>query len=221
MFAFASWPAHPRRWLRHHPAGRRSKSFRRFGVTTAGPTDPLAFATASAAVETRHDATAIEVSLGGIEGMAEGAAVTVAVAGGDFRLALGDRDWTGAAGVRLDPRALGADRGKLAQRRPGTQLRFQTVSLAEAVEARRAQARLLEGPIGLEPLVRTEFSSNFCSASTSLMVSSAPPDETEQLGWPSRSRPASRLSSSPKSSLPVPLAGHTYPAGSTRYAIDL
>jgi hypothetical protein len=140
---------------------------------------------------------------------------------GRFRLALGDRDWTGAAGVRLDPRALGADRGKLAQRRPGTQLRFQTVSLAEAVEARRAQARLLEGPIGLEPLVRTEFSSNFCSASTSLMVSSAPPDETEQLGWPSRSRPASRLSSSPKSSLPVPLAGHTYPAGSTRYAIDL
>jgi 5-oxoprolinase (ATP-hydrolysing) subunit C len=305
--------------------GRRN--FLRFGVTVAGPMDPLAFATANAAAGTRHDATAIEVSLGGIEVMAEGAAVTVAIAGGDFRLALGDRDWTGAARVRLDPHArlvirpgstgvwcylsvagriaipavlgstathvrsalgglkgtalqagdflpitdpqvlepplaaiaapwlkrpgniirvilgpqenyfaadqiatfidgpwtistrsdrmayqlegprlkhakgfnivsdgialgaiqvpgeglplvlmadrqptggypkiatvIGADVGKLAQLRPGTQLRFEVVSLAEAVEARRIQARLLEPPIELEPLVRTEFPSEF------------------------------------------------------------
>jgi len=31
--------------------------------------------------------------------------VTVAIAGGDFRFALEDRDWTGAARVRLDPHA--------------------------------------------------------------------------------------------------------------------
>jgi 5-oxoprolinase (ATP-hydrolysing) subunit C len=303
------------------------KNFLRFGVTTAGPMDPLAFATANAAVEARQASTAIEVSLGGIEVMTEGVAVTVAVAGGDFRLALGDCAWTGAARIRLDPHArltirpgrkgvwcylaiaghiavsptlgstathirsalgglkgtalqagdflpvdvprvlepplavfmapwlerpgnvirvvlgpqddyfaadqiaaflngpwtistrsdrmayqlegprlkhtkgfnivsdgialgaiqvpgegyplvlmadrqptggypkiatvIGADLGKLAQLRPGTQLRFQAVPLAEAVEARRAQARLLEGPIGVEPLIRTEFPSEF------------------------------------------------------------
>jgi 5-oxoprolinase (ATP-hydrolysing) subunit C len=303
------------------------KNFLRFGVTTAGPMDPLAFATANAAVEARQDSTAIEVSLGGLEVMTEGVAVTVAVAGGDFRLALGDRGWTGAARVRLDPHArltispgrkgvwcylaiagrvavstalgstathirsalgglkgttlqagdflpiseprvldpplavfmapwlersgsvirvvlgpqddyfaadeiaaflngpwtistrsdrmayqlegprlkhtkgfnivsdgvalgaiqvpgegyplvlmadrqptggypkiatvIGADLGKLAQLRPGTQVRFQAVPLAEAVEARRAQARLLKGAIGLEPLIRTQFPSEF------------------------------------------------------------
>jgi 5-oxoprolinase (ATP-hydrolysing) subunit C len=305
--------------------GRRN--FLRFGVSTAGPMDPLAFASANAAAETRPDATAIEVSLGGIELMAEGCALTVAIAGGDFRLALEDRDWTGASRVRLDPDArlairpgskgvwcylavagriaiptvlgstathvrsalgglkgtalaagdflpitdpqvleppfaaivapwlerpgnvirvvlgpqedyfaadqiaafvdgpwtistrsdrmayqlegprlkhakgfnivsdgvalgaiqvpgegqplvlmadrqptggypkiatvIGADLGKLAQLRPGAQLRFEAVSLADAVEARRAQARPLESPIGLEPLVRTEFPSEF------------------------------------------------------------
>jgi len=299
----------------------------RFGVTTAGPMDPLAFATANAAAQARHDATAIEVSLGGIDVMAEGATVTIAIAGGDFRMALDGQDWTGAARVRLDPHArlairpgsrgvwcylavvgriaippalgstathvrsalgglkgtalqagdflpiddpqalepslsalmapwlerpgnvirvilgpqedyfaaeqitafingpwtistrsdrmayqlegprlrhakgfnilsdgialgaiqvpgegqplvlmadrqptggypkiatvIGADLGKFAQLRPGTQLRFEAVSLAEAVEARRTQARLLEPPIGLEPLVRTEFPSEF------------------------------------------------------------
>ena len=79
------------------------KNFLRFGVTTAGPMDPLAFATANAAVEARQASTAIEVSLGGIEVMTEGVAVTVA--GGDFRLALGDCAWTGAARIRLDPHA--------------------------------------------------------------------------------------------------------------------
>jgi 5-oxoprolinase (ATP-hydrolysing) subunit C len=302
-------------------------NFLRFGVTTAGPMDPLAFATANGAAEVRHDATAVEVSLGGIEVMTEGAAVTVAIAGGDFRLALDDREWTGAARVRLDPHCrlairpggkgawcylavagriavpsvlgstathvrsalggltgtalragdflpiagpqvlgpplaaivapwlerpgnvirvvlgpqedyfaadqiaafrdglwtisprsdrmayqlegprlrhamgfnivsdgvalgaiqvpgegqplvlmadrqptggypkiatvIGADLGKLAQLRPGTQLRFAVVSLADAIEARRAQARLFESPIGLAPLVRTEFPSEF------------------------------------------------------------
>jgi len=44
-----------------------ARNFLRFGVTTADPMDPLAFATANVAAEVRHDATAIEVSLGGIE----------------------------------------------------------------------------------------------------------------------------------------------------------
>lgn len=302
-------------------------NFLRFGVTPAGPMDPFAFAAANVVAQVRHDATAIEISLGGIEVMAEGAAVTVAVAGGDFRLILGDIDWTGPVRVRLDPHArlsirpgrrgvwcylavagciavaptlgstathtrsalgglkgralqagdfvpitrpkviepplaaivapwlerpgniirvmlgpqddyfaadqiaaflngpwtistwsdrmayqleghrlthakgfnivsdgiaigaiqvpgeglplvlmadrqptggypkiatvIGADLGKLAQLRPGVQLHFQVVSLSDAVEARRAQARLLQAPIALEPLVRTEFSSEF------------------------------------------------------------
>jgi 5-oxoprolinase (ATP-hydrolysing) subunit C len=303
------------------------QNFLRFGVTTAGPMDPLAFAVANAAVGARENATALEVSLGGIELMAEGAPVTVAVAGGDFRLLLGDHDWPAPARVQLDPKVhlairpgrngvwcyvavagsiaieptlgstathtrsalggikgrgiaagdflpiihprvldpaltavlapwldrpghiirivlgpqddyfaahqiaaflngpwtisarsdrmayrlegsrlthakgfnivsdgvamgaiqvpgegtplvlmadrqptggypkiatvIGADLGKLAQLRPGTQLRFQAVSVPDAVEARRAQARLLTDPIGIGPLVRTEFPSEF------------------------------------------------------------
>jgi len=84
----------------------------RFGVTAAGPMDPLAFATANAAAGAPPGATAIEVSLGGVELEAEGAPLTVAVAGGQFRLALGDRAMAPAARVRLDP-------GQMLSIRPG------------------------------------------------------------------------------------------------------
>jgi allophanate hydrolase subunit 2 len=63
-------------------AGRRG--YLRFGVTTAGPMDALAMATANRAVGAADGATAIEVSLGGIELTADGATLPIAVAGGDF-----------------------------------------------------------------------------------------------------------------------------------------
>jgi 5-oxoprolinase (ATP-hydrolysing) subunit C len=72
---------------------------------------------------------------------------------------MADRQPTG--GYPKIATVIGADLGKLAQLRPGTQVRFQAVPLAEAVEARRAQARLLKGAIGLEPLIRTQFPSEF------------------------------------------------------------
>jgi 5-oxoprolinase (ATP-hydrolysing) subunit C len=75
----------------------------RFGVTAAGPMDPLAFATANLAAGAPRDAAAIEVSLGGITFGVEGGALSVAVAGGAFRLALDDRELVCPAMIRLTP----------------------------------------------------------------------------------------------------------------------
>jgi len=91
------------------------------------------------------------------DGIALGA---IQVPGEGYPLVLmADRQPTG--GYPKIATVIGADLGKLAQLRPGAQRRFQAVPLAEAVAARRAQARLLEGPIGVEPLIRTEFPSEF------------------------------------------------------------
>jgi biotin-dependent carboxylase-like uncharacterized protein len=76
--------------------------FLRFGVTAAGPMDPLAFATANAAAGAETNATAIEVSLGGVE-LAANAAVSLAIAGGAFRLELGGRPLPSAAVGTLEP----------------------------------------------------------------------------------------------------------------------
>jgi 5-oxoprolinase (ATP-hydrolysing) subunit C len=73
----------------------------RFGVTAAGPMDPLAFATANAAAGAAENATAIEVSLGGVELSAEGA-VTLAIAGGVFRISLDGKPLPSAALVRME-----------------------------------------------------------------------------------------------------------------------
>lgn len=63
----------------------------RFGITAAGPMDPLAHATANLAVGNAPGTTAIEVTLGGIEVTAEGQPLTIAVAGGDFAISLDGR----------------------------------------------------------------------------------------------------------------------------------
>jgi biotin-dependent carboxylase-like uncharacterized protein len=76
--------------------------FLRFGVTAAGPMDPLAFATANAAAGAESNATAIEVSLGGIE-LAADAAVSLAIAGGAFRVELAGRPLPSAAVATLEP----------------------------------------------------------------------------------------------------------------------
>lgn len=76
--------------------------FLRWGVTVAGPMDPIAHATAALAVGNRPGATAIEVTLGGLE-IAVDAPLDVAVAGGDFAVTLDGRPLAAAVALRLDP----------------------------------------------------------------------------------------------------------------------
>lgn len=75
----------------------------RFGVTAAGPMDPLAFATANRAAGAAADAPAIEVSLGGLELTAQDEDIWLAVAGGTFKLTLDTRDIPCPALVRVRP----------------------------------------------------------------------------------------------------------------------
>jgi biotin-dependent carboxylase-like uncharacterized protein len=65
--------------------------------------DSLAFATANLAAGAAPDATAIEVSLGGIEVTTEGRPIVLACAGGGFRIRLGERDLPSAVALRLEP----------------------------------------------------------------------------------------------------------------------
>jgi biotin-dependent carboxylase-like uncharacterized protein len=75
----------------------------RYGVTPAGPMDPLAFATANQAVGVPPDAVAIEVSLGGVELTVDGGPISLAIAGGTFRLQLDGNELPMPAVVRLAP----------------------------------------------------------------------------------------------------------------------
>jgi len=78
----------------------------RFGVTAAGPMDPLAHATANLAVGNPADATAIEVSVGGIELTTERASLNVAIAGGEFALSLDGRALPPAVALSLEEGAV-------------------------------------------------------------------------------------------------------------------
>lgn len=77
----------------------------RFGVTAAGPMDRLAFDTANLAAGVRPGSTAIEISVGGLEISPEGGAVSVAVAGGKFKVTLDGRPLPPAVHARLEPGA--------------------------------------------------------------------------------------------------------------------
>src|SRR5258707_15702677 len=74
----------------------------RFGVTAAGPMDLLAHATANLAVGNPADATAIEISVGGIELTAEAGSLSVAIAGGEFALSLDGRPLPPAVALNLE-----------------------------------------------------------------------------------------------------------------------
>src|SRR5258708_12756788 len=65
--------------------------------------DPLALATANLAIGRAHDAPVIEVSLGGVELTVENGDLSVAVAGGAFRLIADGREFSSPAIVRLTP----------------------------------------------------------------------------------------------------------------------
>jgi len=77
----------------------------RFGVTAAGPMDPLAFATANRAVGAPADAAAIEISLGGLEVTSVGATLPVALAGGAFDVSLDGIALPPAVRLALEPGA--------------------------------------------------------------------------------------------------------------------
>ena len=72
---------------------------------------------------------------------------------------MADRQPTG--GYPKIANVIGADLGKIAQLRPGARISFASVAIEEAVAARRAAARALARAIPREPLVRTEFPSEF------------------------------------------------------------
>jgi biotin-dependent carboxylase-like uncharacterized protein len=72
---------------------------------------------------------------------------------------MADRQSTG--GYPKIATIIGPDLGRLAQARPGTTIRFKEVTHAEAVAARAQESSFLAGPIGIEPLIRTQFTSEF------------------------------------------------------------
>jgi biotin-dependent carboxylase-like uncharacterized protein len=85
-------------------AGRHG--YLRFGVTAAGPMDSLAHATANLAVGNPAGATALEISVGGIEVTADIAPLHVAIAGGAFALSLDGRPLPSAVVLNLDAGAV-------------------------------------------------------------------------------------------------------------------
>ena len=80
-------------------------SYLRYGVTAAGPMDPLAFATANLVVGRPPDSPAIEVSLGGVELAVDRGDLWIAVVGGAFRLNVDGREFSSPAVVPLRPQS--------------------------------------------------------------------------------------------------------------------
>ncbi len=72
---------------------------------------------------------------------------------------MADRQSTG--GYPKIATVIGADLGRLAQARPGTEIAFRAVSHGEAVRALAEQRAFLDAPIAIEPLRRDRFSSEF------------------------------------------------------------
>ena len=75
----------------------------RYGVTPAGPIDWAAFETANLALGNDLRAAAIEISVGGLEVIAEGAPLWVAFAGGDFSWARDGEPMPKVARLLLEP----------------------------------------------------------------------------------------------------------------------
>ena len=82
-------------------AGRHG--YLRYGITAAGPMDPLAFATANRAAGNPEGATAIEVSAGGITVAAEGGPLGLVLASTGFRVALDGQALPASVALTLEP----------------------------------------------------------------------------------------------------------------------
>ncbi|MCJ2010024.1 biotin-dependent carboxyltransferase family protein [Methylobacterium sp. J-092] len=82
-------------------AGRHG--YLRYGITSAGPMDALAFDTANRAAGNPPGATAIEVSAGGITVAAEGGPLGLVLASTSFRIALDSQALPAAVALTLEP----------------------------------------------------------------------------------------------------------------------
>jgi biotin-dependent carboxylase-like uncharacterized protein len=96
-----------------------------------------------------HDIVSDGVAMGAIQVPGNGLPIIL----------MADRQSTG--GYPKIATVIGPDLGRLAQARGGAQLSFRRVSVAEAVAARRAEVDFLRGPVPREPVVRTDFASDF------------------------------------------------------------
>lgn len=75
----------------------------RYGITAAGPMDPLMHATANRAAGNPLDATAIEVSTGGLTVTADGGPLGIAMVSRSFRITLDDVPLPDAVALTLEP----------------------------------------------------------------------------------------------------------------------
>lgn len=82
-------------------AGRHG--YLRYGITPAGPMDPLAFASANLAVDNPTGTTAIEISLGGLSLTVADAPVDVALVGNGFRIDCDGQPLPCATALTLNP----------------------------------------------------------------------------------------------------------------------
>ena len=96
-----------------------------------------------------HDIVSDGVAMGAIQVPGNGLPIIL----------MADRQSTG--GYPKIATVIGADHGRLAQAQGGTRIAFEAVTIATAVAARRADADVLRGPVPREPVVRTEFASDF------------------------------------------------------------
>lgn len=96
-----------------------------------------------------HDIVSDGVALGAIQVPGDGTPLVL----------MADRQPTG--GYPKIATVIGADIGPFAQLRPGDSFSFAAASLDEAVAARRARREAMARGLGLEPIVRSEFSSEF------------------------------------------------------------
>ncbi|WP_375463888.1 biotin-dependent carboxyltransferase family protein [uncultured Methylobacterium sp.] len=82
-------------------AGRHG--YLRFGITAAGPMDPLAFATANRAAGNPAGATAIEISAGGITVAAEDGPLGLVLVSTGFRVSLDGQAMPASVALTLEP----------------------------------------------------------------------------------------------------------------------
>ncbi|QGY02529.1 biotin-dependent carboxyltransferase family protein [Methylobacterium mesophilicum SR1.6/6] len=118
-----------------------------------------------------HDIVSDGVAMGAIQVPGNGLPIVL----------MADRQSTG--GYPKIATVIGADLGRLAQVRGGTHLRFRSVTVAEAVDARRAERDALREPVAREPVVRTDFASDF------LLGLNLVGGVTDAHAWPSESAP--------------------------------
>ena len=96
-----------------------------------------------------HDIVSDGVAMGAIQVPGNGLPIVL----------MADRQSTG--GYPKIATVIGPDLGRLAQIRGGARLSFRSVPVAEAVAARRAERDVLTDPVQREPVVRTDFASDF------------------------------------------------------------